>query len=107
MKALAVGLAASMLITQQAQGGAPSLVIANYVNEACKAENADCSDYLLGVKEGLAFSAHGKVCFVNADAHQLRLAFLLYASQHPDELAGPAAKMASEAFATSFMCPRG
>jgi Rap1a immunity proteins len=104
------GLGVSVLLLGyggQARSDIPQFVIANYVKEICREQSADCSNYLLGVKEGIAVSQDWKVCFMNADTKQLRLAFLLYASQHPEEIAGPAAKMAAEAFAASFPCLGG
>ena len=89
----------------QAIAETPPLVVANYLSEICQKQGGECSNYLLGVKEGLAFSKNWDVCFLTADTTQLRLAYLLYASTHPQEIAGPAVKMAAQAFVEAFKCP--
>ncbi len=103
---LALPIGASMVpsVATMAMAEVPPTVAASYVNGICENQTADCSNYLLGVKEALAWSSGWKACFAAADTSQLRLAFRLYASEHPRELAGPAVQMASEAFRTAFGC---
>lgn len=83
-------------------------VVANYVHEQCQASDpsrvVECHDYLRGVADTLGYLSDWKACFIKADNTQLRLAFLLYASQHPDELSGPAVKMVQSALTIHFPC---
>jgi hypothetical protein len=83
-------------------------IFANFLNEQCKASDpqriAECYDYLRGVADTLGYLHDWEECFVRAANRDLRRAFLLYASQHPDETTGPAAKLAQEAFTTHFPC---
>ncbi len=81
LRVAVLGGGVSTVVVAQPHAPERSLVIANYVVEICKTQNADCSNYLLGVKEGLAFRSQREACFVQVDTNQLRLAFLLYASQ--------------------------
>lgn len=81
----------------------PNAIVANYVNDVCKTQNADCANYLLGLKDGLALGLRG-ACFAHATSEQLRLAYGLYASEHPDMLAKTAAELGAAAFSKLIPC---
>jgi hypothetical protein len=89
-------------INARAETLLPPRVIANLLNGRCARpgnnNSSDCLSYLRGVADALGYTSNWQVCFKKADNQQLRIAFMLYASQHPDESVGPAVKMAQAAF---------